>query len=88
MGVLGKSKAKGVNSERKSGVEPLRRLAGFLSDLPATPAAALVPNCIGLSFPLDPISKAERGNLTSGQPKFSIQRAQAVAQRTGEDTPA
>ncbi len=67
----------GVNPNRKSGVEPRRRLDGALCHLPATPAAALVPDVLANPFPLDIISNAERGNLSTGQPKFSIFFAQA-----------
>ena len=72
----GEGKATGVNPDRKSGVEPLRRLDVDYDFLPATPASKLVPNVM-LSIPLDPTSKDERGILKPGQPRISIFYAQA-----------
>ena len=61
----------GVNPERKSGVEPLRR-PGEHSE----PCRQLLQQCLHrlyrLAFPLDPASKAERGTAETGWPAFSI----------------
>ena len=68
----------GVNPDKKSGVEPLRRLGVTVDPLPAAPAAKLMPS-VSPCFPLDHISKAERGILMTGHPRISIYSAQASA---------
>ena len=51
MGALGEAKAREVNTERKSGVKPLRWICGQIDTLPVASAAELVPNVLGfLSF--------------------------------------
>ena len=65
-------KASGVNLKDKSGVEPLRRMAGAQQFLPAASAVELAPSCIGSSFPLDPARYTERGTLLYGQPSVSL----------------
>ena len=60
--------AKGVSPrDRKSGVEPQRRMDRALCLILSTPAAALVPNVLVKSaFSLDPTSKVESEVLLSG----------------------
>lgn len=60
---LGKGKAKGVNPDRKSRVEPLRRMDGVVRLLPACPADALVPNCIDSSSPVESYQQRLEGSL-------------------------
>ena len=78
VGVSGETKTMGVNADRKSGVEPLRRSYVNSWHLPAAPAAKLVPSVV-LCTPLDPTSEAERGVLSLGQPRTSIHLAHACA---------
>lgn len=68
---LGWPKAMGVNSEKKSGVESLRRLDVSVGFLLATPAAKLSPS-VALCITLDPVSAAERGAVFCGQRTTSI----------------
>ena len=65
--VSGETKAMGVNADRKSGVEPLRRSYVNYWYLPAAPAAKLVPSVV-LCTPLDQTSEAERGSCRLGNP--------------------
>ena len=59
---LRKGKAKRVNHERKSGVGDPKAVHCRLDYALASPAATLVPNCIGLSVPVDPLV-TRRGGL-------------------------
>ena len=60
-------KASEVNSEEKTGVEPLRQPDVDIDFLLAAPAANRVPDVL-LCVPLDRRGEAERGVLESGQP--------------------
>ena len=70
----------GVNPDRKSGVESRRRLVEYYE----TFRHLLQPRWhrpYRLAFPPDPVSKAERGILTTGHPRISISPAQACTWR-------
>ena len=71
MAASGEDKARGVNPERKSGVEPLRRLGEH-----SEPCRQLLQQCLHqlyrLAFPLEPASGAERGTVGTGWTAFSI----------------
>ncbi|XP_076469990.1 uncharacterized protein LOC143300280 [Babylonia areolata] len=71
-------KASGVNPEENSGVGAPKAVGRCTDFLPAAPAAKLVPN-VSLCVPSDYIGEAERGILTTGQPRISINFAQAHA---------
>ena len=78
VGVSGETKAMGVNANRKFGVEPLRRSYVNSWNLPAAPAAKLVPSVV-LCIPLDTTNEAERRVLSLGQPRTSKHLTQACA---------
>ena len=68
--VITLTKARGVNPNRKSGVEPLRRPV-LTHNLPAIPAAHLVPTVLACHFRWISPAKKE-GVLTSGHPRSFI----------------
>ena len=78
--VSGGEKAMGVNPDRKSGVEPLRRSV----EPRDTFRQLLQPRLhrlYWLAFPSDPVGNAERGILATGQSRISISPAQACTWR-------
>ena len=77
-------KAMEVNPERKSGVEPLRRLDVTQDLLPAASAVLSAPNVMPC-IPMDFVDTTERGILLCGLHLVSISFCPGL--HPGEDTP-
>ena len=69
-------------------MESLRRRGQLYIPLPATPAAQLVPSCIGSCHSLGSTNCEETGDLPYGQQSVLRITLPRLCSSTGEDTPA
>ena len=69
---LGKYKAKGVNPNRKSGVEPHRRSSGTQYHSPAAPASYPISSRLDFVLPLDQDGKGQESEVESAQLSLTV----------------
>ena len=78
---------KGVDPSRKCGVESRKRFSANPVVIPSAPVAALMPNVVH-RIPLDYTSEAERGSLTTGQPRITTKKIRLAPPWRGRSSAA